>query len=137
MARLAESHPVVKVVNDQHGSPTSAHELAPALLKVAAQLSGPGVPKMGGIYHLTAGGETTWFGFAEAIFDALKARGERAPEIRPIPTSEYPTPAKRPSYSVLDCTKIERAFGIRLPAWRQSLDPCLDQFIRQKELQPC
>jgi dTDP-4-dehydrorhamnose reductase len=137
MARLAESHPVVKVVNDQRGSPTSAHELAPALLKVAAQLSGSSAVKAGGIYHLTASGETTWFGFAEAIFDTLKARGARAPEVRPIQTSEYPTPAKRPAYSVLDCTKIERTFGIQLPAWRQSLDPCLDQFMRQKELQPC
>jgi dTDP-4-dehydrorhamnose reductase len=137
MARLAETHPVVRVVADQHGSPTSALALAPALLNVAAQLSDPATSKPGGIYHLTATGETTWFGFAQAIFDSLKSRGERVPDAQPISTAEYPAPAKRPAYSVLDCAKMERTFGVRLPPWRQSLDPCLDQFARQKELQPC
>ena len=137
MLRLAESHPLVRVVNDQRGSPTSAHELAPALLKVAAQLSGPTAANWGGIYHLTAAGETTWFDFATAIFEALKARGQDTPDVQPITTTEYTTPANRPAYSVLDCTKIEQAFGVRLPPWRQSLNPCLDQLIRQKEARPC
>jgi dTDP-4-dehydrorhamnose reductase len=137
MMRLADSHPVVRVVNDQHGSPTSAHELAPALLQVASRLSSPGASNRGGIYHLTADGQTTWFGFAEAIFDALNSRGHRTPEVMPIPTTEYPTPAKRPAYSVLDCTRMERVFGVRLPPWRRSLDTCLEQFSRQKESLPC
>jgi dTDP-4-dehydrorhamnose reductase len=137
MMRLAETHPVVRVVNDQHGSPTSAHELAPALLQVASRLSSSGASNRGGIYHLTADGQTTWFGFAEAIFDALKSRGGRAPEAIPIPTTDYLTPATRPAYSVLDCTRMERVFGVRLPPWRQSLDTCLDQFARQKEPLPC
>lgn len=137
MLRLAESHPVVRVVNDQHGSPTSAHELAPALLQIASRLSSPGASNRGGVYHLTADGQTTWFGFAEAIFGALQSRGDRVPDVVPIPTADYPTPAKRPAYSVLDCTRMERVFGVRLPPWRQSLDTCLDQFARQKEPLPC
>jgi dTDP-4-dehydrorhamnose reductase len=137
MMRLAETHPIVRVVNDQHGSPTSAHELAPALLQIASRLPSSGTSNRGGIYHLTADGRTTWFGFAEAIFSALKARGHRAPEVIPIPTTDYPTPAKRPAYSVLDCARAERVFGVRLPSWRQSLDTCLDQFAHQKEPLAC
>jgi len=137
MMRLAETHPVVRVVNDQRGAPTSAHVLAPALLKIAARLSELESGDLGGLYHLAADGETTWFGFADAIFDELKSRGRRAPDVVPIPTSEYPTPAKRPAYSVLDGTRMERVFGVRLPPWRESLTPCLDQIAPQKEPQPC
>lgn len=137
MMRLAETHPVVRVVNDQHGAPTSAHMIAPALLKIAAALLQPRASKLSGIYHLTADGGTTWFGFATAIFSELKERGQRSPDVVPISTAEYPTPAKRPHYSVLDSTRVQRGFDVRLPHWRQSLTQCLDQIEHHRELQPC
>jgi dTDP-4-dehydrorhamnose reductase len=137
MIRLAESHPTVRVVDDQRGTPTSAHDLALAVLKIIDQLTHPRVQQAGGIYHLTATGETTWHGFAAAIFEGLRARDQRIPKLEPIGTADYPTPAKRPAYSVLNCTKLERTFGVRLPPWRRSLDACLDQLVVQKEALTC
>jgi dTDP-4-dehydrorhamnose reductase len=72
----------------------------------------------GGIYHLAGAGETTWYGFAEAIFAGWARRRHRVPLLEPIP----PTPARRPANSRLDCSKIARVFGGRLPAWQSSLE---------------
>ncbi|MEE7565700.1 sugar nucleotide-binding protein, partial [Xanthomonas sp. Kuri4-3] len=82
-----------------------------------------------GIWHLTASGQASWHDFAEAIFAQAADRGliERAPRVLPIPTSEYPTPARRPAYSRLDTTTLERDFGIVLPEWRDGLERVLGE----------
>jgi dTDP-4-dehydrorhamnose reductase len=76
-----------------------------------------------GTYHLTAAGQTSWFGFAQAILE----NREYTCRLMPIPTAEYPTPATRPAYSVLDNTKLRDAFGLALPEWRCSLQHCMGE----------
>ncbi|MGE0676212.1 dTDP-4-dehydrorhamnose reductase [Pseudolabrys sp.] len=122
MLRLAAERPVVRVVDDQTGNPTSALDLADAILTV---LEGP---KRGGkLYHVAGRGETTWYGFAKAIFDGWARRGRAVPQLEAITTAEYKTAAPRPANSRLDCAKIERELGIRLPDWQTSLEACLDR----------
>ena len=122
MLRLAAERDELRVVADQHGTPTPAVLIA----DVTAQLLRRS-PEASGLYHLTAAGQTTWHGFAEAIVDRACDLGRlvRKPRIIPITTADYPTPAARPAYSVLDCTKLQRDFNIRLPNWREGLDNTL------------
>jgi dTDP-4-dehydrorhamnose reductase len=129
MLRLAATREKVQVVDDQHGAPTAASDLAAAILDLAERLSAPRTNDRdtGGIYHLAAAGETTWHGFAAAIFAGWARRGHRVPVLEPITTAQYPTPARRPTNSRLDCSKIARVFGLRLPAWQSSLERCLDE----------
>lgn len=129
MLRLSQTRPIIKVVRDQHGNPTSAFELAAALLQIAERSLTDDRRKVAGIFHLAAEGAVTWHGFAEAIFDSLSRRGLQPPKLEAITTEEYPCAARRPSNSRLDSSKAERAFGIRLPAWRRSLETCLDQLV--------
>jgi dTDP-4-dehydrorhamnose reductase len=124
MLRLAETRDVVRVVDDQHGAPTSAADIAAGILALAPQLLAGRCG--GGLYHLAADGVTTWHGFAAAVFAGWKARGRRVPALEPIATAGYPTPARRPANSRLDCSRIARDFDIRLPPWQQSLAVCLD-----------
>jgi dTDP-4-dehydrorhamnose reductase len=126
MLGLARTSDTVRVVDDQHGAPTSARDLAGAILDLVAALTAPAA-RTGGVYHLTASGTTSWHGFAEAIFAGWQRRGHRIPALRPIATADYPTPARRPANSRLDCSKIRQSFGIALPPWSRSLDACLDQ----------
>jgi dTDP-4-dehydrorhamnose reductase len=124
MLRLAAERDELRVVADQIGSPTSAALIADA----TAQILGKGdMPS--GVWHLTASGETSWHGFAEAIIAGAHARGllARAPRVVPIATSDYPTPARRPAYSCLDLTKIRADHGIRTQTWQAALDAVLDQ----------
>jgi dTDP-4-dehydrorhamnose reductase len=129
MQRLALERDELRVVNDQRGAPTWARLIAEATALVLAA-TGRGddgwstLADRSGLYHLTAAGETTWCGFAEAIVDRLPAEDRRA-RVVGIATGEYPTPAKRPAYSVLDCSRLARDFGIRLPDWRDGLALCL------------
>lgn len=125
MLRLAETRDMVKVVNDQTAAPTSAADLAKALLTIMQQLCGEGAT--GGLYHVAGSGATTWFDFAAAIFANSARRADRVPSLEPILTSGYPTVAARPANSVLDCRKAAQVFGIRLPAWPSSLEACLDR----------
>jgi dTDP-4-dehydrorhamnose reductase len=125
MLGLAETREVVKVVDDQHGAPTAAGDLARAILDIAAQLDASG--RRAGTYHLTAAGETTWHGFAAAIFAGLVSRSRRVPVLIPIATRNYSTSARRPANSCLDCAKVARDFGIALPHWRESLEACVDE----------
>ncbi|MFL5070270.1 MAG: sugar nucleotide-binding protein, partial [Xanthobacteraceae bacterium] len=76
---------------------------------------------------------TTWFGLAEAIFAGWARRGHRVPKVQPIPLTEWPGLAARPRDTRLDCSKLERAFGLRLPAWQDSLDQCLDRLARDHQ----
>jgi dTDP-4-dehydrorhamnose reductase len=136
MLRLSETERVVKIVDDQRGTPTSAADLAAAILAIVERLRSAKGCGDGGIYHLAGEGETSWHGFAAAIFAGLARRGRRVPRLQAITTAEYPTPACRPKYSCLDSSKAERVFGVRLPPWRSSLEACLDQ-LAMAEVGPC
>jgi dTDP-4-dehydrorhamnose reductase len=124
--RLAEKMEAVKVVNDQRGSPTAAHDLAETIVAILEASDGSSLSG-GGLYHFACAGETTWYGFAEAIYAGWAKRGHRVPTLKPITTAEYPTPARRPANSRLDCGKIQRTFRIPRPTWQKSLDFCLDE----------
>lgn len=123
MLRVGAERDVLRVVADQIGTPTPAALIA----DVTAQIL-HGDDSRSGTWHLTATGETSWHGFAEAIFDGAVARGliARAPTVEAITTADYPTPAKRPAYSRLDITTLEHDFGIALPTWQAGLDGVLD-----------
>jgi dTDP-4-dehydrorhamnose reductase len=138
MLELAKTHDRVRVVDDQIGCPTSASDLANAILEILGRLGGEGFGSRAGIYHLTAQGETTWHGFACAIFAGLARRGGfPLTSVLAIKSAEYPTLARRPANSRLDCAKIERQFGIQLPPWQQSLEACLDRVLVAPEGQSC
>jgi dTDP-4-dehydrorhamnose reductase len=124
MLALAAARDEVRVVADQRGAPTSSVFLAEATARAIAAIPEQGVPS--GVYHLSASGETTWSGFARAIFARAAARpGFRAPRVVPIPSSEYPTPAPRPAYSVLSHRKFAAAFGFAPTRWQAQLDECM------------
>ena len=127
MLRLSSTHDRVRVVDDQHGAPTATADLARAILDIVERLAAAeGKAGCGGVFHLTASGETSWHGFAAAIFAGWARRGHTVPVIEPISTVDYPTAARRPPNSRLDCGKIAQTFGVRLPPWQASLDRCLD-----------
>ena len=117
MLRLMKERESINVVNDQVGSPTYAADLAEAILQIAT-LKQDGKE---GIYHYSNDGVISWFDFAVAIKE-ISGSGCR---VNPIPTSSYPTPAKRPAYSVFGKEKITKVFGIELKDWRKSLERCL------------
>lgn len=119
MLRVGAQRDELRVVADQIGTPTSAALIADVTAQVLRQES-----KASGTWHLTAVGQTSWHGFAEAIFARAVAAGllPRAPQVVAIPTSEYPTPARRPAYSCLDTTTLRRDFGVDLPSWETALD---------------
>jgi dTDP-4-dehydrorhamnose reductase len=121
----------LRVVADQRGCPTAAEDLAHAIAAIGKRVVvSPGV---WGTYHYCGTGITTWYDFAAAIFaSARRWRKELTPELVPIPTSDYPTPARRPPYSALDCSAIRRAFGIVAPPWQESLDRVIDSIMAEK-----
>ncbi len=119
MLRLAAEHPVLRVVADQIGSPTSAGDIAAAIGAVVPQLAAGNT--RWGTYHFTGGGAVTWHGFAEAIFALASSWRAAAPRVEAIATADYPTPAKRPANSVLDCRRIGEAFGIVPRPWPEAL----------------
>ena len=127
MLRLARSRDHINVVADQIGRPTYAPHLAIALRDVAARLVlDPLAPT--GVFHLSGSGDPcSWRQFAEFIFSASQVRGGPFAIADPIPTSGYPTPAKRPANSVLDCAKIAEAYGLVMPGWRQGVEECVEE----------
>ena len=126
MLRLATTRERLNVVADQIGRPTYAPHLAIALRDIAARLVlDPAAPT--GIFHLTGSGEPcSWRQFAETVFAASKVRGGPSAIADPIPTASYPTPAKRPPNSMLDCTRMKNAYGIVMPDWRQGVEECVE-----------
>ncbi|MEH2510528.1 dTDP-4-dehydrorhamnose reductase [Nitrobacteraceae bacterium AZCC 1564] len=126
MLRLAATQATVRVVNDQRGTPTSASDLAAAVLEIVRQLRADRFGDKSGIYHLAGRGEASWSDFAEAIFASLTRRGQRVPTVRAITTEDYPTPARRPRNSCLDSTKAHRTFRVQLAPWQESVERCLD-----------
>lgn len=123
MMRLARDREKLRVVNDQIGCPTWCRMIAQATAyAVRETLAAPDPAALCGLYHLAASGSVSWHGFAEAIVGLMPNSDKKCKTIDPISTSEYPTPARRPAWSVLGCDKLERAFGLRLPEWRGSLE---------------
>lgn len=126
MLRLGKEREHLRVVNDQFGAPTYAPALAEATLAALENATQqPDFPS--GIYHLSGGGLTNWHGFAEAIFQEAAAKGIvlAVKELEGIPTSAYPTPAKRPANSQLDCSRASQVLQVSLPDWRVSLKECM------------
>ncbi|MDP2826154.1 MAG: dTDP-4-dehydrorhamnose reductase [Sulfuritalea sp.] len=122
MLRLGRERDELRVVGDQIGAPTWARHLADATALILARREVPS-----GLYHLAASGETSWHGYAEAIFAEAQRAGlmEKSPVVHRITSADYPLPASRPANSRLDCSRLRRDFGLALPDWRTGLIDCL------------
>jgi dTDP-4-dehydrorhamnose reductase len=129
MLTLAGSRDEVAVVSDQRGAPTNALDIADAVLAVGRNLVERPATGLRGIFHMTGGGETTWAEFAEAVFAFSAAAGGPSARVRKIPTSAYPTPARRPTNSRLDTSRLAERHGVRLPHWFSSLRPCVERLV--------
>jgi dTDP-4-dehydrorhamnose reductase len=129
MLRLGETRDEVRVVGDQRGAPTSAHDIADAIFRVSLKMLAEPGPEDYGVFHLTGDGEATWAEFAQAIFSEAQAFGRKPVRVTPITTAEYPTPARRPANSRLDGALLERVYGVRLPLWRDSLKPVVARLL--------
>jgi dTDP-4-dehydrorhamnose reductase len=140
--RLAQEKEELRIVDDQHGAPTWSRELARMVVHVMRRVqersaaSGASIHDAAravqGVYHAANSGETTWFGFAREF---LRVFAEARPEVKlarllPIPSSAYPTPARRPSNSRLDCSRLNKVFGYTLPAWQDSAAAVVDEVLR-------
>ena len=127
--KLAAKKEEIRIVDDQIGSPSWCRIIAEATAQILAQGTSDPVgflAEKGGLYHLSAQGKTSWFGFAQAILQHHPNRREfKVKHLAPISTSEYPTPAARPTYSHLSCEAAYKAFGLRLPDWENSLQQVL------------
>ena len=120
MIRLGKERSELGVIFDQIGTPTYAHDLAQVIMTVVRKGIVPGV------YHFTNEGVISWYDFAKAIH---RIAGIKTCHVRPLHTAEYPTPARRPHYSVLDKTKIKKVYGIEIPYWEDSLKDCLEKIV--------
>ena len=122
MLRLGQEKPSLGVVFDQVGTPTYARDLASAIMTIIEQGVQPG------IFHYTNEGVASWYDFTKAIH---RIAGITTCQVRPLHTSEYPTAATRPHYSILDKTKIKQAYSLEIPHWEDSLRQCLSILLQQ------
>lgn len=122
MINAGARNPALRVVGDQSGNPTSSDDLAEAIIAIIAKVENEGWQESwAGIYHAGGTGETTWHGLAVHALEVAAQEGQAMPEVTAIRTEDWPTPAKRPQDSRLDSGKLERVFGVKLPAWRDSV----------------
>jgi dTDP-4-dehydrorhamnose reductase len=131
MLRLNETRDEVGVVADQIGNPTSALDIADAVLAIAARVKDDLSPALRGVFHMTGSGEASWADFADAIFCEAAARGRRSTRVKRITSADYPTLARRPANSRLDNEKLSRVYGLRLPEWRASLTVCCERLLHR------
>ncbi len=124
MQRLLQERPELGVVADQIGAPTWAGTIARSTRALIERWQA-GQTGAWGVYHLTAQGETSWFGFTQAIAEPLIAAGKPCATLKPIPASAYPTPAARPQNSRLDCSRLDREWGVTQPDWHAALSECV------------
>ncbi len=134
MYRLATTRDELRVVNDQRGSPTWCRWIAEVTAHAVIRVLQASEPESYyGTYNLSAGGETTWHHFAESIVERVPASIRRCQRVVPISTSEYPLPARRPAYSVLDGSRLRQTFGLALPDWELGLGQAFESGIRLDE----
>jgi dTDP-4-dehydrorhamnose reductase len=134
MLRLAETRDELRIVADQRGSPTSAREIAEAILHLVPLLLRD--QKLSGTYHFTAEGFTTWHGFASRVVETAAPITGRNPRVTPIQTADYPTPAKRPANSRLDCGLFVRTFGFSPRHWTESVDETTRTLVAATQRMP-
>jgi dTDP-4-dehydrorhamnose reductase len=125
MMRLARERETLRIVRDQIGCPTWSRMIAETTA-LAVRQAARDFAAFTGTYHLASSGVTSWHGFAEAIVNQMPSEGRKCSRVEAIASSEYPTPTKRPAYSVLACEKLKRTFGLQLPAWEASLSQALE-----------
>jgi dTDP-4-dehydrorhamnose reductase len=132
MLRLAGEREKLTVIDDQFGAPTGAELLADITAHAARALAAD--PELAGLYHVAAAGETTWNGYARFVIEEAARRGvalKAKPEaVEPVPTSAFPTPARRPLNSRLDTSRFQAAFGMRLPPWQQGVSRMLTEILQ-------
>ena len=129
MQKVGVEKEAIRVVADQMGAPTSAQDLARAVIHILEVIEiRADLTFESGIYHLCSSGETSWHGFAEKIFETLRLQGVqlKVKSVIPIPASEYPSPAMRPKNSRMDCQKVLHSFGVTMPSWEKGLISCLN-----------
>lgn len=126
MQRLLQEREKLTIVADQIGAPTWAGTIAQSTRELIERWQ-DGKPRAWGVYHLTASGETSWFGFAQAIGQQLAKAGKPCAVLEPIPSSAYPTAAVRPLNSRLDCSRLQREWGVSQPDWHDAMLECLAQ----------
>ena len=120
-------------MSDQIGAPTWSRMIAEATAQILVQFYGRTIPHpplltdISGIYHMTAGGQTSWFGFAKAILNHAPRSAANIPRLVLITTEEYPTPAKRPRNSIMSNTKLNHRFGVKMPGWEIGLRLCTEE----------
>jgi dTDP-4-dehydrorhamnose reductase len=130
--RLAQTRDDLRIVADQYGSPTSARELAEAILHIAPRVIAE--PRLSGTYHFTASGATTWHGFADCIVNTAAPITGRRPRVTPIATADFPTPAKRPANSRLDCSLFVKTFGLTPRPWREDVEATTRALVAAPQL---
>lgn len=130
MLRLAAGRDEISVVADQRGNPTSALDIADAVLAVAENLRRESDRALRGVFHMTASGNASWAEFAAAIFALSREAGGPTAAVKHIGTADYPTPAKRPANSQLDSTKLAHVHGVSLPDWRSSLKDVVTRLVQ-------
>jgi dTDP-4-dehydrorhamnose reductase len=130
MLRLAATKPELRVVDDQRGGPTSALDIADAILRMLPKLADPAEKEATGLFHYQGRPAVTWAAFAEAILDEAATRGHPRPPVVRISTAEYPTPAARPANSVLDCARYSRVFEAAPPDWRRDLPETIAALLK-------
>lgn len=132
MLRLGETRDTLSVVADQRGCPTSAADIARAMILSAQRMVGDNDVKYRGVFHLTGSGEASWAEFAGTIFRAAEAHGRKPVEVVPITSDQYPSPVKRPANSRLSGEKLKEIYGIVLPDWQESTRHVVDALLGQK-----
>jgi len=133
MLRLGVDRDEVGVVSDQLGNPTSALDIADALITIAKRLAQDPSSALFGTFHMSGQGEVSWAQMAQYIFKTAEAHGAKPVKVRAITTADYPTPAKRPKNSRLNNTKLQTIYGIELPQWPASLRTCVERLIRENK----
>lgn len=135
MLKLAEGRDELGVVADQKGNPTYAPDIADAILHILEGIEDNGWhDSYAGVYHLTGNGDTSWHGFASEIFKLGGEHGHPVPKVNAIGTEDFPTPAKRPANSCLDCSKVQQTFSIRMPDWQVSTAKCVKRLFDEGRL---
>ncbi len=130
MLRLGAERPSLRVVDDQVGCPTYAPHLAAAVLGIARQIAGRDASDAAwGTYHAAGTGAVSWCGLAREVFQASALQNGPVASVEPISTADYPTPARRPANSRLDCGRLDQVFGIRLPDWESGVADCVGRLL--------